>query len=179
MLITGPLKTVNGVVVIAEQPVEESVNVKFTTPLEILVTFPELSMVAIAVLVLVHVPPVVGLKVVVDPIHKELGPVKTGFGFGSTNISKVGLVIHDAVVFNVIVKIPGPLAVTTPLLLTVPMAGLLVCQVPLSEPTKVTVDPIHISEGPEMLAEVGLLTVNTVLASEVHPVLLLVKEKVT
>lgn len=87
--------------------------------------------------------------------------------------------MHDAAVFKVIVAIPGPFAVTTPVLLTVAIAALLDSHVPLSEHTKVSTNPIHMFDGPVIDVFVGLFTVNVSLAAELHPVLLLVKEKVT
>jgi hypothetical protein len=40
---------------------------------------------------LVHVPPDVGLKVVVPPMHKVLGPVITAVGLGETDMTVLGL----------------------------------------------------------------------------------------
>jgi hypothetical protein len=57
------------------------VNVNVTEPALTPVTTPALVTVAIAVLLLAHVPPVVGLNVVVEPTHMVLAPVMLTLGF--------------------------------------------------------------------------------------------------
>ena len=62
-----------GVVLI--QPVPICVKLKITVPFETPVTTPALVTVAMASELLVHVPPVVGNKVVVEPIQMVVAPV--------------------------------------------------------------------------------------------------------
>ena len=57
-----------------EQPVSLLVNVNVIDPLDIPVTIPELDTVAIAGLLLIHVPPAEGNNVVVDPSQMVEGP---------------------------------------------------------------------------------------------------------
>ena len=87
-LTTGRSCTVTAVVVL-EQPVAVSVKVKVTLPAEIPVTFPPLSTLAMPGSLLIHVPPVAGLRVVVDPIQMELLPVMVTVGNGFTVTDKL------------------------------------------------------------------------------------------
>jgi hypothetical protein len=61
-----------------EQPVDVSVKVKLTTPALTPVTKPPFVMVATPVLLLVHVPPVVGLTLATLPIHTDVEPPSVG-----------------------------------------------------------------------------------------------------
>lgn len=70
----GLAKTVIGAVGSDTQP-EEAVNVKNAVPGLTAVTFPKLSTVATAELLVAHVPPEVGDTVVVKPVHTCVGPV--------------------------------------------------------------------------------------------------------
>jgi hypothetical protein len=74
-----PLKTVTLVVVLL-QVVDVFVKVNVALPTLMPVITPALVTVAIVLLLLVHVPPVVGLKVVVLPTQTEGGAVTVGFG---------------------------------------------------------------------------------------------------
>ena len=68
--------------VVLLQVVVASVKVKVTLPAETAVTRPALVTVAKAGLLLDHVPPVVGLRVSVEPIHKlAIGAFTTGSAF--------------------------------------------------------------------------------------------------
>ena len=70
------------------QPVVVLVNTKVALPAVIPVTIPVLVIVAIAGLLLCHVPPVEGDIWVVEPMQMELGPetVTTGFGYMVTRL---------------------------------------------------------------------------------------------
>jgi hypothetical protein len=72
------------------QPVVELVNVKNAVPSDTEDTSPELFTVATAGLLLTHVPPDVGDKVVVDPRQIILEPVKLTSGLSFTVTGKVG-----------------------------------------------------------------------------------------
>jgi hypothetical protein len=63
---------------VAEQPVEVLVNVKVTLPAETPVTTPALVTVAIELLLLVHVPPVLGVTLAVLPTHTVVAPPNVG-----------------------------------------------------------------------------------------------------
>lgn len=65
----GVALTVTGVDANELQPVVAFVNTNVVEPMAMPVTIPPFVMVAILGLLLVHVPPVVGLNVVVVPIH--------------------------------------------------------------------------------------------------------------
>ena len=67
--------------VVAEQPVEVCWYVKFTDPADTPVINPALSIVAIELLLLVHIPPVVGEAVAVFPTQIFAGAVTTGNAF--------------------------------------------------------------------------------------------------
>ena len=67
-------------------PVVALVNVKVAVPAPIAVTTPELLMVATAVLLDVHVPPLEGDKEVVDPTQTGFDPVTVTTGLGLTVI---------------------------------------------------------------------------------------------
>ena len=125
-----------------------------TTPAEVTV--------ATEVLLLTHVPPVVGDKVVVDPIHIELLPVMLTAGKALT--VTVPVVLLQLVVADVNVKVADPAAtpVTTPAEVTVATAGLLLTQVPPVVGAKVVVDPIHIELLPVMLTAGKALIVTAV-----------------
>ena len=68
--------------VVLLQVVVASIKVKVTLPPEMAVTSPAFVTVAKAGLLLIHVPPVVGLRVSVEPIHKlAIGALTTGNAF--------------------------------------------------------------------------------------------------
>ena len=114
---------------------------------------------ATEVLLLTHVPPVVGDKVVVDPIHIELLPVMLTVGNGLTVTAVV--VLLQLVVDEVKVNVADPAAtpVTTPAEVTVATDVLLLTQVPPVVGDKVVVDPMQIELLPVMLTVGNGLTV--------------------
>jgi hypothetical protein len=79
-VIVGSGFTVTALVVL-EQPVVVDVNVNVADPADTPVTTPAFVTVATAALLLVHVPPVVGLSVIVFPIQTAEGALTTGNGF--------------------------------------------------------------------------------------------------
>lgn len=85
---------VTGVVVLL-QPVEVLVYLKVVVPAETGVIIPALFTVAIAVLLLIHVPPVVGDNVPVEPMHIFAGAVTTGSAFTvAVNVLLVATVLQ-------------------------------------------------------------------------------------
>jgi hypothetical protein len=68
----------------AIHPVAVSVKVKKAVPEANAITCPVLSIDAAVGLLLVHVPPVEGVKSIVLPTHTDAGPDNVGFGFTRT-----------------------------------------------------------------------------------------------
>ena len=139
-------------------------------------TTPALVTVAMAELLLIQVPPLVGVRVDVWPIHNELAPAIDAVGFALKDIDVVG---SDAHIVALLVKIkkavPAAIAFTTPALLTVATALLLLAQIPPEVGDKVVVDPTHKDVEPVMLI-VGLgFTVTDEEGSDIHVELLRVK----
>jgi hypothetical protein len=64
--------------VVVEQPVAVWVKVKVTEPAEIPVATPAFVMMARELLLLVHVPPVVGVNCAMLPVQIETGAVRVG-----------------------------------------------------------------------------------------------------
>ena len=139
---------VTGFVGFDTQPVEEFVKTKVALPAFTPVTRPALLTVAIATLLLVHVPPLVGLNVVVAPAHMVEFPVIETAGFGFTVMAFVGFDTQPLDFVNIKVVAPALTPVTRPELLTVAIAGLLLLQVPPVVGLRVVVVPIHILLGP-------------------------------
>ena len=61
-----------------------------TVPSPIAIMLPSFEMVATSVSLLVHSPSEFGVKFVVSPTHKVVGPVKTGFGSPMIVTASVG-----------------------------------------------------------------------------------------
>jgi hypothetical protein len=76
------------------------------------------------------------------------------------------------------VAVPGPVPVTTPPLVTLAIAVLLLDQAPPDEGDKVVVVPVHIELDPNILTTGLLNTVIGLVALEIQPVEVLVKTKV-
>lgn len=165
--------TVNEVVVLLH-PVVVSVNVNVTVPAATPVTTPALSMVAIAGLLLTHVPPAVGDKVPVLPIHNDAGAVTTGRSF----IVTVDVVLLQLVVPSVKVKVtlPADTPVITPALSTIAIAGLLLTHVPPAVEDKVPALPTHTDAGAVTTGKSFTVTADVVLLQFDNPS---VKVKVT
>ena len=106
--------------VVAVHPVILSVKVKVGLPAATAVTTPVVgSTVAKAILLLTHVPPVVGDKVVDPPTQIELLPVMPTAGEASTVTAAVVAEHPVAVLVNVKVGLPAETPVTTPAFVTV------------------------------------------------------------
>lgn len=136
-------------------PVAAFVNVKVTLPNPTPVTTPAFVIVAIPVLLLVHVPPVVGDNVVLAPTQMVLGPVIFTIGFGFTVTTLLGNDVQP-VMLLVKVKVAEPPAtpVTIPELFTVALLVLLLDQVPPVDglndvvfPTHMVFDPVKLITG--------------------------------
>ncbi len=170
ILTVGLAITVIALVGFDVQPVDVFVKVKVTEPAATPVTTPAFVTVATAVLLLSQVPPVVGDKVVVAPTHTEVDPVILTVGLTIVVMADVGSETHPVVVFvNVNVAVPGATPVTTPALVTVAKAVLLLTHVPPVVGERVVVDPTQTAEAPVILT-VGLgLTVTVILKVPVHP----------
>jgi hypothetical protein len=130
-LAIGVAFTVTAGVAAETQPVVELVKIKVTEPAATPVTRPAFVTVATPGLVLVQVPPVVGDKDVVPPMQMLNDPVTLTAGVGFTVIVPVGADAQPvAVLVKVKVAVPADTAVTTPELVTVATAALLLAQVP-------------------------------------------------
>jgi hypothetical protein len=171
MLTLGLALTVNGAVANDVHPVLVNVYVNVAVPALTAVIKPAFVMVATAVLLLLHVPKVVGLTMVVPPIHKlVLAPVIFVVGLALTVIALVASLGHSvALLVNVNVAVPGAIPVTTPAFVTVATAVLLLAHVPPVVGLKVDVLPIQSDEPPEMLTVGFAFTVNGAVATDVHP----------
>jgi hypothetical protein len=179
ILTTGFAFTVTADVAKDAQPVLVWVNVKVGAPLDTPDTTPALVTVAKAVLLLVHVPPVVGDKVVVAPTHMGFTPVMLTTGFAFTVIADVAKDAHPVLVW-VNVKVGAPLVTpdTTPALVTVAKAVLLLAHVPPVVGNKVVVAPTHMGFTPVILTTGFAFTVTADVAKDAHPVLVWVNVKV-
>lgn len=139
---------VTGFVGFDKHPVVEFVKTKVALPAFTPVTRPALLTVAIATLLLVHVPPLVGLNVVVAPAQIVEFPVIETGGLGFTVMALVGFDAQPLDFVNIKVVAPALTPVTRPELLTVAIVGLLLLQVPPVVGLRVVVVPIHILLGP-------------------------------
>jgi hypothetical protein len=178
MLTTGNALIVTGNVT-AEQPLTPCTNVNVTVPAEIPVTTPALVIVAMAGLLLDHIPPVTGETEEVPPTQILLPPVMLTTGKALTVTGGVGAEIQPLkVLVNVNVAEPADTPVTTPPLVTVATAGLLLVQVPPMVGDNVVVAPTQIVLVPVMLPAGVVFTVMAGVGAEAHPVLVLVNVKV-
>jgi uncharacterized protein (DUF362 family) len=173
ILTIGFTLTVNGAVATEVHPLLVKVYVNVAVPAETAVIKPALVIVATAVLLLVHEPKVVGLTVVVPLIHNEvLAPVIFVVGRALTVTLLVASDGQSVVLLvNVNVAVPPLTPVTTPPLVTVATALLLLAQVPPVVGLSVVVEPTHIVLPPVILTVGFALTVNGDVANEAHPVL--------
>jgi hypothetical protein len=160
-----------------EQPVEVCVHTNVTVPVVKPVTNPELLMVATKGLLLAQVPPVDGVKLVVDSTHILSLPVKATVGTGVTVI----VMESDLHPVKVSVKInlaePATKPVTTPALVTFTVVFGTANQVPPDTGDTVVVDPTQTAGVPVITAVGGGFTVTGFVVA-VHPVAALVNVNV-
>jgi hypothetical protein len=146
----------------------EIVYLIVSTPDAIPVTTPELFTVASEVNTLLHVPPeVVSVRVILEPTHTEFGPVIVPalVGVLPTVIVLVAFVVPQTLVFEyVMTAVPGLTPVTTPVLLILATAVLLLLQVPsVAVSVSKMVEPVQTNERPEMALSTGaVFTVTSV-----------------
>ena len=140
-------------------------KVNVTEPAATPVITPALVTVAIAVLLLVHVPPDVGDKVAVLPTHTAAGAVTVGRALTVTE----EVVLAHPVVPSVNVNVTDPAAtpVITPAFVTVAIAVLLLVHVPPDVGDKVAVLPTHTVAG---AVTVGFALTVTDEVALLHPV---------
>jgi hypothetical protein len=131
--------------VTALQPVVELLKLKSTLPVETPVTIPALVTVALLLLLLDHVPPVVGDKVIVLPTQTE-GPALTD-GKALTVTAEVFALQPLVLLVKVNVALPAAIPVTKPELVTVAFVSSLLDQVPPVTGEIVIVLPTH-TDGP-------------------------------
>jgi hypothetical protein len=155
------------------QPVVVLLKKNVAVPLDMPVTTPALLTVATNVLLLLHVPPVVGDKVVVPPTHIDELPIILTVGNELIVTAGVAKDVQPvAVLVNVNVAVPLATPVTTPVLLTVAVAVLLLTQVPPVIGDKFVALPTQIEFKPVILAVGILFTVAfTAIFSVLAPVL--------
>jgi len=166
VLTTGKAFTVTLVVVLLH-PVAVSVKVNVTLPAVNAVINPALVMVAIAGLLLTHVPPVTGVAVMVAPAHKD-GAVVLTTGSVFTVTLEVVLMQPVVVLVKVNVTVPAVSPVINPALSIVATAGLLLTHVPPVEGLAVMVAPAHIvAEGVLTTGRAFTLTLDVVLLQPV------------
>ena len=143
-------------------------NVNVALPAPTPVTTPAFVTVAIEVLLLVHVPPVVGDNVMVEPAHIEVaGAVTTGRELTVT----AEVVELQPVVLLVNVKVTDPAATpVTVLPLTVAFVGSLLTHVPPVAGVNVIVLPIHTADA-DVFTVGGVAAVTTAFPfiGAVHP----------
>lgn len=148
-------------------PVDVSVKTKRPVPGVTPVTTPPFVTVAMAGNTAVHVPPVVGINVVVEPIHTAWVPLMATDGGGLTVTADVVLVQPVVASVNVKVAVPCPTAVTTPLADTVATLVLLLTQVPPVVGDNVVLAPIQILFAPVILTVGRGFTVNCMVSAQV------------
>ncbi len=143
-------------------------------------TIPPLVMVAMALLVLAHVPPEFGNMVVVLPTQIGLSPMieTTGRAFTAINIVSTDVQPVDVSV-NINPAVPAETPCTNPALVTVAKPGLRLVQLPPTVGATVVVAPAHIVAGPVVFTAGLPLTVIGDDAFELHPVFVSVNVNVT
>lgn len=155
------------------------VKVKVAEPAETPVTTPAFVTVATPGSLLVQVPPVVGYNALVDPMQILLEPVMLTTGIALIVTALVGKDTQPVLVLvKVKVAVPADTPVTTPALVTVAMAGLLLAQVPPVEGDKVVVAATQMLLRPVILTTGKAFTVTAEVGFEIQPVVELVNVKV-
>jgi hypothetical protein len=135
-----------------------------------------LSTVATALLLLVHVPPEVGDKVVVAPTQIDVFPVTETAGLSFTVKLEVVLLHVVNVCVNVKLTDPVVIGLITPAEVTVAIEVLLLIQVPPEVGVSVDVDPKHKDAGSEIF---GFAKMVTELEVRAQPVVEFANVKVT
>jgi hypothetical protein len=131
--------------VVLLHPVFASVNVNVTVPADTPVITPEFVTVALAVLLLIQVPPVVGDSVAVLPTQTDAGAVTTG---KALTVTEEVVLLHPVDVWvNVNVTEPADTPAITPEFVTVALAVLLLNQVPPVVGDNVAVLPTQTDAG--------------------------------
>jgi hypothetical protein len=131
-LTTTPVltSTVTVLVALDTQPLL-LVNVNVAVPAPTPVTKPAFVTVATEVLLLTHVPPVLGLNCVVDNLHMAFGPSIDTTGFASTVTIGLGFDTQFVELFvNINVAVPADNPVTKPAFVTDAIPGLVLLHVP-------------------------------------------------
>ena len=116
-------------------------------------TIPDAFTVAIAGLLLLHVPPCVPfvLRKINEPVHTDDGPlIVPAFAVALTVICFVATVVVQPFTVYLIVVTPAPAPVTNPAFVTVAIEVLSLVHVPPDAPSvlKATLAPVHTSDGP-------------------------------
>ena len=176
MFTVGLLITVIGDVGAEVQPVKVDVKVKVTVPTPTPVTRPLFATVAIPLLLLCHVPPVVGDNWDVKPTQMVLRPVIDTVGLSVTVTSTV-FVQPVPVSVNCKVATPTATPVTTPPGVTVANPMFKLNHVPADEAETFIVEPIQTFVFGAMMVGLGFIFNNDVVLE--HPVALFVKVKDT
>jgi hypothetical protein len=127
------------------QFVVASVNENVTVPTEIALTKPALVTVAIALLLLVQLPPVVGDNMAVAPRHTEAGADTTGNAFTVTAVVVLLQFVEPSIKVNV--TVPGDTPVMTPAFVTDAMLLLLLVHAPPLVGDKASVEPTQTDAG--------------------------------
>jgi hypothetical protein len=180
IFVVGRALTVTALVASDGQSVLLLVNVNVTVPPLTPVTIPPLVTVATIVLLLAHVPPVVGFSVVVDPSQIVLPPVILTVGFALTVNGDVANELHPVLVsVYVKVAVPAATAVINPALVIVATPVLLLTQVPNVVGLIVVVPPIQSEVLELVIFVVGrAFTVTVLVASDGQSVVLFVNVNV-
>lgn len=138
---TAGISAMLSVEVVLEQPVAVLVKVKLAVPNETPVIKPVAgSMVAAVGLLLIQVPPVVGLATIVTPIL-NVADGKLTVGGALTVTDDVVLLHPDKVSVKVKVALPAAIPVTTPASVTVATVLSLLTQVPPAAGVKLIISP--------------------------------------
>jgi hypothetical protein len=159
--------------VVLLQDVAVKVNVNDAVPAETPVTIPAFVTVATAALLLAQVPPVMGDKVIVLPTQTDAGALTTGSALTVTGVV-VALQEVTALV-KIKVAVPAETPLTSPALVTVATAALVLAQVPPVMGDKVVVLPTQTEAGAVTTGKV--LTVTEAVVA-LHPLAVLVKVNV-
>ncbi len=154
------------------QPVAVRLKMNLTVPADIPDTRPALFTVAMAAFELVHVPPVVGDNWLVKPAQIVEGPVKDTAGGVLTVTGDELSEIQPLASVNVNRALPGPTAVTTPVLASmVATEGFKAVHVPAltGETASVVVAATHIWVAPVILTTGLLFIVTAAVGNDTQP----------